>query len=152
MKPLPYLLLALFLSAFLAACDSNEPEDDPLPTPQPRTVEEADYVTTESGLKYFDFNVGDGPSPVAGQRVFAHYTGWLTDGTMFDTSRDRGPIVFTLGTANIIPGWNEGLLSMQVGGDRQLVIPPDLAYGASGQGSIPPNATLIFEIELLDIQ
>jgi peptidylprolyl isomerase len=118
----------------------------------PTEVDEADYVTTDSGLKYYDLEVGDGPNPKNGQQVTVQYTGWLTDGTKFDSSIDRGqPFTFALGTGQIIPGWDEGIASMKIGGKRQLVIPPDLAYGEAGSGGvIPPNATLIFEVELLD--
>jgi peptidylprolyl isomerase len=117
-------------------------------------VDEADYTTTESGLKYYDLEVGDGPSPQAGQLVSVHYTGWLEDGTKFDSSLDRGqPFSFPVGLGQVIPGWDEGVASMKVGGQRQLVIPPELAYGEQGAGGvIPPNATLIFEVELLDVQ
>lgn len=118
----------------------------------PTHVDPKDYTVTPSGLKFYDFRMGDGPSPTTGQQVEVHYTGWLTDGTKFDSSLDRGePLVFAVGTGRVIRGWDEGLLTMQVGGTRQLVIPSDLAYGARGAGSvIPPNATLIFEVELLD--
>jgi peptidylprolyl isomerase len=124
---------------------------------EPRTatkVDEKDYTTTDSGLKYYDMTPGTGESPKAGQTVVVHYTGWLTDGTQFDSSVDRGePYSFVLGTGNVIPGWDEGLLTMKVGGKRQLVIPASLAYGDQGSGSvIPPGATLIFEVELLAIQ
>jgi peptidylprolyl isomerase len=120
----------------------------------PTTVEEADYVTTESGLKYHDFVVGEGASPEAGQTVTVHYTGWLEDGTKFDSSLDRGqPFTFNIGMGQVIAGWDEGVATMKVGGKRQLVIPSELGYGAQGAGSIiPPNATLIFEVELLEVQ
>jgi peptidylprolyl isomerase len=117
----------------------------------PTKVDEAKYVTTPSGLKYYDLKVGDGASPTKGQQVTVHYSGWLTDGTLFDSSLKRGePFKFALGTGGVIPGWDEGVATMKVGGKRQLVIPPELAYGASGAGGvIPPNATLVFEVELL---
>jgi peptidylprolyl isomerase len=120
----------------------------------PTEVDEADYVTTDSGLKYYDLEVGDGASPQAGQGVAVHYTGWLEDGTKFDSSLDRGqPFTFALGMRQVIPGWDEGVATMKVGGRRQLVIPPELGYGAQGAGGvIPPNATLIFEVELLAVQ
>lgn len=122
----------------------------------PTAVAEDAYTTTASGLKYYDFEVGDGASPQQGQTVVVHYTGWLEDGgTKFDSSLDRGqPFAFSIGVGQVIPGWDEGVLSMNVGGKRQLVIPSDLAYGSGGAGGgvIPPNATLIFEVELLDIQ
>ena len=120
----------------------------------PTDVDAADLVTTESGLQYYDLETGDGAVPEVGQTVSVHYTGWLEDGTKFDSSLDRGrPFTFVLGAGQVIPGWDEGVATMKVGGKRQLVIPPDLAYGEAGAGGvIPPNATLIFEVELLDVQ
>lgn len=130
-------------------------EPGPPPPPDaPTDVAEADYTTTDSGLKYYDLQKGDGPSPEAGQRVSVHYTGWLEDGLMFDSSLLRAePFVFAIGSGQVIPGWEEGVASMNVGGKRQLVIPANLAYGERGAGGvIPPNATLIFEVELLAIE
>jgi peptidylprolyl isomerase len=117
-------------------------------------VDENDYTTTESGLKYYDFTTGTGDSPEVGQTVVVHYTGWLSDGTQFDSSVEGGqPFSFVLGQGNVIPGWDEGLSTMKVGGKRQLVIPSDLGYGDQGAGGvIPPGATLIFEVELLEIR
>jgi FKBP-type peptidyl-prolyl cis-trans isomerase len=118
----------------------------------PTAVDEADYTVTDSGLKYYDLVKGDGPTPSAGDNVAVHYTGWLTDGTKFDSALDRGqPFSFPLGQGRVIAGWDEGVATMQIGTVRQLVIPPELAYGAQGAGGvIPPNATLIFEVELID--
>lgn len=126
---------------------------EPGPPEAPTEVSEADYTTTDSGLKYYDLEEGSGESPEEGQQVSVHYTGWLEDGTLFDSSLLRGePFTFTLGAGQVIPGWDEGVASMNVGGRRQLVIPPDLAYGEQGAGGvIPPDATLIFEVELLDV-
>lgn len=106
--------------------------------------------TTASGLRYIDEKVGEG-TVQAGQRVSVHYTGWLTDGAKFDSSRDRGqPFVFPLGAGAVIRGWDEGVATMKIGGKRRLIIPPNLGYGAQGaRGAIPPNATLIFDVELL---
>ena len=117
-------------------------------------VDQSDYEETDSGLKYYDLVEGDGDMPEAGQIVVVHYTGWLEDGTQFDSSLDRGtPFEFPLGTGSVIPGWDEGVATMKVGGVRQLVIPSDLAYGDSGAGAtIPPGATLVFEVELLDLK
>jgi peptidylprolyl isomerase len=121
----------------------------------PTFVEEADYTTTASGLKYHDFVVGDGAAPTTGNAVTVHYTGWLLDGDKFDSSLDRGqPFTFNIGAGQVIQGWDEGVMEMKVGGKRQLVIPPDLGYGPGGAGGgvIPPNATLVFEVELLEVK
>jgi peptidylprolyl isomerase len=120
----------------------------------PTAVDEARYTTTEQGLKYVDLVVGEGPEAANGQLVVAHYTGWLQDGTKFDSSIDRGePYTFNLGMGQVIAGWDLGLRGMKVGATRQLVVPAALAYGERGYGGvIPPNATLIFEIELLEVQ
>jgi FKBP-type peptidyl-prolyl cis-trans isomerase len=111
-------------------------------------------TTTASGLQYKDVTVGSGDEAQPGKTVSVHYTGWLTNGAKFDSSIDRGqPFSFTLGAGGVIPGWEEGVAGMKVSGKRILVIPPDLAYGASGAGGvIPPNATLIFEVELLEVK
>ena len=111
-------------------------------------------VTNPSGLKYIDQVVGKGPSPVKGKQVTVHYTGTLEDGKKFDSSVDRKePFTFTIGVGQVIKGWDEGVMSMKVGGKRKLVIPADLGYGSRGAGGvIPPNATLLFDVELLDVQ
>jgi FKBP-type peptidyl-prolyl cis-trans isomerase FkpA len=109
---------------------------------------------TDSGLKYDDLVEGEGDVAAAGQRVVVHYTGWLTDGSKFDSSLDRNdPFVFALGAGQVIRGWDEGVQGMKIGGKRKLTIPPQLGYGARGAGGvIPPNATLVFEVELLEIR
>ncbi len=113
---------------------------------------EKKMVTTASGLKYVDQVVGKGASPVAGKQVKVHYTGTLENGKKFDSSVDRGqPLDFIIGVGQVIKGWDEGVMSMKVGGKRRLTIPPQLGYGARGAGGvIPPNATLIFDVELID--
>ncbi|MFK8186688.1 MAG: FKBP-type peptidyl-prolyl cis-trans isomerase [Phormidesmis sp.] len=110
-------------------------------------------VTTDSGLQYVVIEEGDGASPQPGNRVFVHYVGTLENGTKFDSSRDRGrPFDFTIGQGQVIKGWDEGVGDMKVGDRRKLIIPPELGYGARGAGGvIPPNATLIFDVELLRI-
>jgi FKBP-type peptidyl-prolyl cis-trans isomerase len=108
--------------------------------------------TAAGSLIIKDEVVGNGPAAKAGDRVTVHYTGWLTDGTKFDSSLDSNqPLNFVLGQGRVISGWDQGVAGMQVGGKRKLTIPADLAYGARGQGPIPPNATLVFEVELLKI-
>jgi len=109
-------------------------------------------TTTASGLQYWDIVVGTGATAVPGKTVKVHYTGWLTNGKKFDSSVDRGqPFAFPLGGGQVIKGWDEGVAGMKVGGKRQLHIPPDLGYGSRGAGGvIPPNATLIFDVELID--
>jgi len=108
--------------------------------------------STQDGLQYWEIKEGTGAVAKAGDKVKVHYTGWLTNGKKFDSSVDRNdPFQFTLGAGMVIKGWDEGVAGMKVGGKRQLRIPPDLAYGARGAGGglIPPNATLIFDVELL---
>ena len=115
-------------------------------------------MTTPSGLKIIDTKVGTGATPKTGQTCVMHYTGWLytngAKGKKFDSSLDRGqPFSFTIGQGQVIPGWDEGVSTMKVGGKRTLIIPAELGYGARGAGGvIPPNATLIFDVELLDVK
>jgi peptidylprolyl isomerase len=114
----------------------------------------AAMTTTPSGLSYTDLVVGTGAQPRPGQSVTVHYTGTLTNGAKFDSSRDRNePFTFTIGQGQVIKGWDEGVAGMKVGGRRQLTIPPALGYGARGAGGvIPPNATLIFDVELIGVK
>jgi FKBP-type peptidyl-prolyl cis-trans isomerase len=142
-------VLLLGLTLAVAACGSDRL------TFAPQLDVDLDRMTrTESGLYYEDVVEGDGEEARAGQTVTAHYEGWLTDGTKFDSSRDRGePIEFQLGVGQVIRGWDEGVAGMRVGGQRRLVIPPELAYGSRGAGGvIPPNATLVFEVELVAVR
>jgi peptidylprolyl isomerase len=122
--------------------DGNAPGIPPL---------KGDIQTTVDGLRYIDEKAGDGAAPTGGQTVTVHYTGWLTNGTKFDSSRDRNqPFSFVLGKGAVIKGWDEGLLTMKIGGKRRLIIPAALAYGPAGRPpTIPQNSTLIFDVELI---
>jgi peptidylprolyl isomerase len=120
----------------------------------PTVLDASAYTTTAQGLTYADIAVGDGPSPMNGQLVVVHYTGWLKDDGKFDSSLDRGePFTFNLGMGQVIAGWDLGVKGMKVGGKRQLIVPPQLGYGERGAGGvIPANATLVFEVELLELR
>lgn len=137
-----YTLLSFFLTTIsIGATLQNETEGF------------AGEVTTASGLRYLDLVRGEGLSPKVGQTVIVHYTGWLPDGTKFDSSVDRAqPFSFRIGEGQVIKGWDEGVMTMMVGGRRMLFIPPELGYGNRGVGPIPPNTQLIFEVELLGIR
>lgn len=109
-------------------------------------------VSSPTGLQYATLVEGSGKTAARGDRISAHYTGWLTDGTKFDSSFDRGePLVFNIGVGMVIQGWDEGVVGMKVGEVRQLVIPPSLGYGARAMGRIPANSTLVFQVELVDV-
>ena len=141
------LLLGMCLTVPLAACGDGEEEvGSPTVSGEP--------TVTASGLQIIDIEVGTGDSPQPGQTVEVHYTGWLTDGTKFDSSLDRGqPFSFVIGIGRVIRGWDEGVASMKVGGERRLIVPPELAYGETGYPPvIPANAELIFDVELLAIK
>lgn len=143
------LLIVLGVLAMTSGMPSGHAETN---TASPTKVE-GKPKTTASGLQYWEITAGTGAPAVSGKKVTVHYTGWLTDGKKFDSSVDRGqPFVFALGAGQVIKGWDEGVAGMKVGGKRQLKIPPELGYGARGAGgTIPPNATLIFDVELLDV-
>ena len=134
-----------------AGCHNPATEDTQTIYPGEKTIMEKQ--STPSGLSYIDITPGTGATPRSGEKVTVHYTGYLTDGKKFDSSVDRGqPFTFTIGVGQVIRGWDEGVLSMKVGGKRKLIIPPELGYGSRGaRGVIPPNAELIFDVELLRI-
>lgn len=150
MKPTLSLLLLLVLTAAVGMLGQNV---RPVSSTAPATVE-GPGVRTPSGLQYWDVEKGTGAVAVKGAVVRVHYTGWLTDGRKFDSSLDRNqPFDFTLGVGQVIRGWDEGVAGMRVGGRRQLRIPPQLAYGSRGVGSvIPPDATLVFDVQLLAVR
>ena len=144
-----WLLVLAFLATLGAACGpSSDSESKSGVTMADETT------TTASGLQIKVLVVGTGDTAEGGKTAVVHYTGWLLDGTKFDSSVDRGtPFEFLLGAGRVIKGWDEGVATMNVGGKVELIIPPDLAYGASGAGGvIPANATLKFEVELLDLK
>lgn len=165
---------ALLGAAMLTACGGDDEESTPTAVASTTATARAEGTTvtssdgnapgvpvlngqvqrTASGLGYIDEKVGDGASPQKGQQVTVHYTGWLTNGKKFDSSRDRGqPLVFPIGAGRVIAGWDEGVATMKVGGKRRLIIPANLGYGARGAGAaIPPNSVLIFDVELLGVQ
>ncbi len=136
------VVLFLFAAANVAHADTSAPSKT-----------KGKPVTTPSGLKYWELKKGSGAVAKAGDSVQVHYTGWLTEGKKFDSSVDRGsPFAFKLGAGMVIKGWDEGVAGMKVGGKRQLHIPAELGYGARGAGdAIPPNAELIFDVELLGV-
>ena len=153
MRNVERLIVLLLLLAAIAIPACAQKEGKTAVEKKGEQASAANMVKTPSGLAYVDLVPGSGASPAPGKQVKVHYTGWLENGTKFDSSVDRGePFVFTIGAGQVIPGWDEGVMSMKVGGKRKLIIPPQLGYGAAGAGGvIPPNATLIFEVELLDV-
>jgi peptidylprolyl isomerase len=144
-----------FAAATLALVVGTGAASAATPAPvAPHTAKVGQKMTTPSGLEYIDETIGNGKQPQAGQNVTVHYVGTLTDGKKFDSSRDRNePFTFVIGEGQVIKGWDEGVMTMHVGGRRKLIIPPQLGYGAAGAGGvIPPNATLVFDVELLDVK
>jgi FKBP-type peptidyl-prolyl cis-trans isomerase len=146
------LILAVGFGILVLLSEPSGTTQDEQSDAFPNTAE-GEYVTTDSGLKYRDVKEGDGKEAKTGDAVVVHYTGWLKDGKKFDSSRDRKKrFSFTIGRG-VIKGWSEGVAGMKVGGKRILVIPPDLGYGIDGSPpDIPPNAELVFAIELLEVK
>jgi FKBP-type peptidyl-prolyl cis-trans isomerase len=148
-KTLVLAVVGLAISGFAqtATTDQKPAANGPTKVTGPSTK-------TASGLEYWDIKVGTGPTAKSGQHVKVHYTGWLTNGKKFDSSVGSGrPFEFMLGASQVIKGWDEGVAGMKVGGQRQLRIPPDLAYGPAGHPpQIPPSSTLIFDVQLLDVK
>lgn len=147
-------LSVLIISLTLFACggSTNVPNHPP---EAPTKIADSDYIQAPDGLKYHDIKTGTGTEAQKGKQAIVHYTGWLTTGKIFDSSIvKKKPFPITpLGGGQVIKGWDEGIVGMRVGGHRQLVIPPNLAYGPTGYpGAIPPNATLIFEVYLLEVK
>ncbi len=150
------ILLLLISSLLLTACTQQSSTDDKTANDSENNViqqKEEDVMNQVTELLIEDLVVGEGKEATAGAMVSVHYTGTLTNGTKFDSSVDRGiPFEFNLGAGNVIAGWDQGVAGMKIGGKRKLTIPPNLAYGDRGAGSlIPPNSTLIFEVELLGV-
>ncbi len=165
MRKLTYGLVALAIIVLAGCQQGKSGESAPPQAASPKTQQPAQpaapqasavkEVTTASGLKYQDLVVGNGPMAEEGTPVVVNYTGWLTDGTKFDSSHDAGrqPLPFTIGAGMVIRGWDEGVKGMRVGGKRKLTIPPDLAYGERGYPPvIPANSTLVFEVEFLSVK
>ena len=143
-------LITIAAAAACATVASAKPETD-TKTPPPQTSEKEQKMTDK--LEIVDHKVGEGAEAKAGQMVTVHYTGTLTDGSKFDSSKDRNqPFQFKLGAGHVIKGWDQGVAGMKIGGVRKLTVPSDLGYGPRGSGPIPPNATLVFEVELLGVQ
>lgn len=161
-----WLLILIFLATLGVACGSSSDSEATKVTEPTQTIKATEIIeptevtmeegttTTESGLQIKVLVVGTGEAATAGKTAVVHYTGWLLDGTKFDSSVDRGtPFEFALGAGRVIKGWDEGVATMNIGGKVELIIPPDLGYGAQGAGGvIPPNATLKFEVELLGLK
>lgn len=142
---------AILLLILAVGCDQGEKMS--VSSDQPRKIADSEFVETSTGLKYSEIKAGSGETAKSGDLVSVHYSGWLTDGKRFDSSVLRQkPFSFPLGQGQVIAGWDEGVAGMHIGGIRQLIIPPDLGYGERGAGgAIPPGATLVFEVELLEI-
>ena len=156
-----FIAASLFISLIIAGCQSsnksqqNSQQDAPQSAASyPGEATSQQPESTASGLKYIDMMMGNGAMPQAGNQVTVHYSGYLTNGQKFDSSLDHNqPLTFTIGMGQVIKGWDEGVATMKVGGKRKLIIPAELGYGSRGaSGVIPPDAELIFDVELLEVK
>ncbi len=150
----PKTILPRALFALLIAAGPLLPSASAVQDKKPTALPEEQWPATPSGVRYMDLQVGQGEEAQLGKIIEVHYTGWLRNGTRFDSSRDREhPFTFRLGAGDVIKGWDEGLLGMKVGGKRRLSIPPELGFGKQGVGSVvPPNSMLEYEFELLGVR
>lgn len=164
---LKYFTLSLMTASLLTSCGDEKKQStstqtvvaaeqkpvNPVKETPKMTTETETIITNKSGLKYIERNIGTGAVAEKGKMVSVHYVGTLEDGTKFDSSLDRKePIEFKLGVGQVIPGWDEGISGMKIGGKRKLIIPADLGYGSRRAGSIPPNSVLLFEVELVGVK
>ncbi len=149
-----FLFLSACLPLFLSACGNPDSGDPTKVQYSPTLGVDLNAMTrSDSGLFTQDLTVGTGEEATAGRTAIVHYSGWLPDGSLFDTSRDNSrAFSFLLGAGNVIKGWDEGVVGMKVGGQRRLVIPSQLGYGKRGSGSIPPDSVLIFDVELVSLR
>jgi FKBP-type peptidyl-prolyl cis-trans isomerase len=158
-KFLPLFLIAvLALGLVFVGCSGKKADEGgntnvPAKSPERPTESSNPTTTTDTGLQIQDITEGTGATAETGKVVAMHYTGWLMDGKKFQSSLDRGkPYTIKLGAGEVIKGWDEGIVGMKVGGKRKLTIPPNLAYGEAGRGPIPPNSTLVFEVDLMSVK
>ena len=146
-----FFIVTLVIILIIIGCEETNSKEKSM---SDNKTGKENLIETASGLKYYEISIGSGAQPQAGKSVTVHYTGTLADGKKFDSSVDRGdPFSFIIGVGQVIKGWDEGVMSMKIGGKRMLIIPSELGYGTRGAGSvIPPNAELHFEVELLGVQ
>ncbi len=149
-----FIVIAMIIAVLMACSANTSQKEEPKTSKGDEKAMEQEYITTDSGLQYMVIQEGEGTPAQPGDMVEVHYTGWLMDGTKFDSSVDRGqPFAFKLGIGQVIKGWDEGVAGMKPGEKRMLILKPELAYGKRGAGRvIPPNATLKFEVEFIRVK